>query len=123
MKTKFFKSATANVVITPVLVPDVEDRNWDVISSFEIQKTAYEFIENLSKKSVNIDHEDWTDIDWVKYVESYIVPVDMNFWEWEIITKGTWVVWIKLTEELYKQALEWEFTSVSMEWWWNSNEI
>ena len=119
---KIFKSSQANVVITPVLVPDVEDRNWDVITSDEIQKSAYEFIKNLNKKTINIDHQDWTDISWAEYVESYISPVDMNFWS-DVITKWTWVIWIKLPEDIYKQALNWDFWAVSMEWEWCVEKI
>ena len=120
---KIFKSSQANVVITPVLVPDVKDRNWDVITSDEIQKTAYEFITNLEDKSVNVNHEDWTDIEKAKFVESYIAPIDMNLWGWEIIVKWTWVVWIYLPDEVYKQAMDWEFGSVSMEWTWYVEKI
>ena len=116
MKQEIYKSAQANTVIVPVLVPDVEDRNWDIITQAEIQKTAYEFITNLEKKSVDIDHINGTDIEWAEFVESYIAPVDMELWENNIIKKGSWVVWIKLPEAIYKQALDWEFWAVSMDW-------
>jgi len=120
---KIFKSAVKNVIITPVLVPDTKDRNWDIITSEEIQKTAYEFIKNLDKKTINIDHESWTDVEWASFVESYIICKDTDFWDWEIIKKWTWVIWIKLPEDIYKQALNWDFWAVSMEWEWCVEKI
>jgi len=123
VKTKFFKSAITNTIIVPVLTPDLVDKNWDLITADEIQKTAYEFILNLEKKSVNIDHEDGTDIEDAKFVESFIAPVDLNFWDWNIIVKGSWLVWIQLPEAIYKEALKWNFTAVSMEGWGVANEI
>ena len=117
-KTKIYKSAVKNVVIVPVLAPDEVDRNWDIIDETEITKTAYEFIKNLNSKTVNLDHEDWTDLNWAEYVESYIAPIDLNFWDWDLILKWTWLVWIYLPDEIYKQAIDWAFSWISMEWYW-----
>lgn len=49
-----------------VLTPDIEDRNWDVITSEEIIKTADDFGANMQNKFLNIDHEDNTEIEKIK---------------------------------------------------------
>lgn len=62
-----------------VLTPDIMDRNGDIISEDEITKTAHDFMQNISEKYINIDHEDGTNIDKSKYsfVENFIAPTDI----------------------------------------------
>ena len=119
---KIKKSSIANVVIVPVLIPDEEDLNGDIITADEIQKTAYEFIENLASKEVNIDHTTEEVKDSV-FVESYIAPVDLDFGDGEIIPRGSWIVGIKLSDEYYAMALNGEFVGVSMEGFGFKQEI
>lgn len=100
-----------------VLTPDIEDRNWDIISEEEIIKTAHDFWANMWKKFLNIDHRDDTHIDKSEYVfvENFIAPADIIVWE-NIVKKWSWYVWIKfLNEKIYDLVKAWEFVWVSME--------
>jgi hypothetical protein len=123
MKTfKIKKSSIANVVVVPVLIPDEEDLNGDIISSEEIQKTAYEFIENLASKEVNIDHTT-EEVKDAEFVESYIAPIDLDFGDGETVPKGSWIVGIKLSDKFYEMAMSGEFVGVSMEGFGFKQEI
>lgn len=100
-----------------ILVPDEEDRNWDIISESEIIKTAHEFMINISEKFLNIDHKDNTHIEDTKfvYVENFIAPNDVIIWD-NVVKKWSWYVWIKfLDDDLYEDVKSWEFVWVSME--------
>jgi len=126
--SNLFKTDVSNVIIAPVLVPDVEDRNEDVISKQEIIKTAYEFIQNIQSKTINKNHEENSDIEGCYFVESFIVSEwmtkqwVMKMWDMEVPV-WTWVVWMKVTDEVYKQALDGEITSISMEWVWTIEQL
>lgn len=100
-----------------ILTPDNEDRNWDVINSDEIIKTAHDFWANMKDKFLNIDHKKDTHIDKKDYsfVENFIAPNDIIVWN-NIVKKGSWYVWIKFfNDELYNSFKLWEFVWVSME--------
>lgn len=64
-----------NTVLFVALVPFEIDRNGDIITEEEITKTAHDFVRNLSKKSVNVDHQEDTDITTAEFVESFVAPV------------------------------------------------
>lgn len=66
-----------NTVLFVALVPLEIDRNGDIITEEEITKTAHDFVRNLGKKAVNIDHEDNTVITTAEFVESFVAPVDI----------------------------------------------
>lgn len=89
-----------NTATFVVLEPDSVDRNWDKISENEIIKTAHEFMFNLDKKWVNVNHEKGTDVSSVFFVESFVAPVDIESGA-EIIKKWSWLVGMKFPEEIY----------------------
>lgn len=100
-----------------VLTPDIEDRNWDIISEEEIIKTAHEFGASMQDKYLNVDHEENSDIEKAKYqfVENFIAPNDIIIWEY-VVKRGSWYIWIKfLDDELYEWVKSWDFVWVSME--------
>lgn len=100
-----------------ILVPDEEDRNGDIISAEEIIKTAHEFMANIWDKFLNIDHKDDSHIDnsMFIYVENFIAPNDIIFWD-NVVKKWSWYVWIKfLDDDLYEDVKSGEFVWVSME--------
>lgn len=79
MKMQIIKTDNSfNTVLFVALVPFEQDRNGDIISDTEITKTAHDFVMNLSKKAVNVDHEKNTDIQTAEFVESFIAPVDIQ---------------------------------------------
>lgn len=69
------------------LVPDEVDRNGDLISEFEITKTAYEFMQNLSNKVVDVNHNNEDIVDTAKFVESFITPTEIILENGNIIPK------------------------------------
>jgi len=107
-----------NTVLFVALAPDEEDRNGDVITEDEITKTAHDFIRNLNKKAVNVDHKENTDIDNAEFVESFVAPVDISVWD-ETIQKWSWIIWIKFDEKTYTNIKKWEYIWISIEWKWN----
>ncbi len=96
------------------LVPDVEDRNGDIISAEEIVKTAHKFMADLQNKKVNVDHTDEM-VENAQFVESYINPSDQD-WDWNLIPKGSRILWIKFDDDTYEKILNWEFVGISIEW-------
>lgn len=104
------------IITFPVLVPDEKDFNWDIISQDEIVKTAINFALSLGTKQINFDHQDGTDTTEARFVETYILPIDMVM-EGGILPKGTWMVWIQFSETLYQKFIDGEIVGVSMEGW------
>ena len=104
-----------NVVLFIALVPEETDLNGDSISEAEITKTAYEFMQNLQEKKVNVTHKDGTDISGAIFVESYIVLTDTEY-EGSVIPKGSWIVGIQLDDENYQKVLDGDFIWISIEW-------
>lgn len=111
-----------NTILFVALSPFEIDRNWDMISENEITKTAHDFVKNLSKKSVNVDHEENTDIKTAEFVESFIAPVEIEVW-FETIPKWAWVVGIQFDDETYKAIQDGDFVGISIEWTWNREEV
>lgn len=106
-----------------ILTPNIEDRNWDIISEEEIIKTAHEFGANMQDKFLNIDHKDKSDIQKTKYiyVENFIAPCDIEIWE-NTVKKWSWYVGIKfLDKKLYEAVKSWEFVWVSMQGYFLKN--
>lgn len=103
-----------NTVLFVALVPLEVDRNGDMITEEEITKTAHDFVMNLSKKAVNVDHEDDTEIKTAEFVESFIAPVEIQV-GLETIPKGSWVVGIKFDDDTYKAIQDGDFVGISIE--------
>lgn len=111
-----------NTVLFVALVPLEVDRNGDMITEEEITKTAHDFVMNLSKKAVNVDHEDDTEIKTAEFVESFIAPVEIQV-GLETIPKGSWVVGIKFDDDTYKAIQDGDFVGISIEWFGKREEI
>lgn len=109
-----------NTVTFVVLEPDVADRNGDIISEDEIISTAHEFMINLVEKKINIDHDDDLEIDKeeAQFVESFITPVSIPVDENDEIKKGSRLVAIKFSDDLFKKIEDWEIVWISMQWEW-----
>lgn len=81
-----------------ILEPNSVDFNEQIISEEKIIKTAHEFMENLTQKYVNINHTEDSKQDDVKYVESFISPVDLVLGD-ATIKKDSWLVAFKFSDE------------------------
>lgn len=112
------KSTSHKTITFVILEPWVEDRNGDTIHEDEIIKTAHEFMSNLQTKKVNINHQAGTDQNGVRFVESFVLPVDLTFGE-DVVKQGSWLVAFKFDDEdLYDKVIKGEIIGVSMEWYW-----
>lgn len=116
------KSESHKTVTFVILEPWLEDRNWDIISADEIIKTAHEFVLNLDKKYVNVDHQEGTELEWVYFVESFVLPVDMSFADGDVVAWSRLVAFKFEDDTLYQQVLDGEFVWVSMEWYFVPSE-
>lgn len=117
------KSESHKTITFVILEPGLEDRNGDIISADEIIKTAHEFVINLDEKYVNVDHQPNTELDGVYFVESFVLPVDMDFDEGSVVA-GSWLVAFKFEDdELYQAVLDGEYVGVSMEGYWSPPEL
>lgn len=114
-QSKLVKTSDLHKTVTfVVLEPDVEDRNGDIIEADEIIKTAHNFVINLNKKYINVDHEEGTETDEAQIVESYISNEDVPVGA-EVIKKGSRFVGIKFSEDMYEKVKTGEIVGVSME--------
>lgn len=112
------KNEWLNTILFVALVPDEIDRNWDIISEFEITKTAHEFMANLQEKNIDIDHNPENTLDDFKFVESFISQNEIILENWNIIPKWSWIVWIKFEPEIYQKFVSWEYVWISIFWVW-----
>ncbi|AQY42394.1 XkdF-like putative serine protease domain-containing protein [Bacillus thuringiensis] len=92
-----------------VYEPGVEDAHQDFMTAEEIEKAAHEFL----KDSRDIDKQH----DFVpgagELVESYIAPDDLEI-NGQTITKGSWVIATKATDEVWEQIQNGDITGYSM---------
>ena len=92
-----------------VYEPDVEDVHGDFMDAETIEKAAHGFMEDYQQ--IDKQHDFTTNAG--KVVESYVAPVDMTVGE-TIITKGTWVLVTKATDEMWESIQKGEFTGYSL---------
>ena len=111
--TKVKEYNNAHKIVTfAVLVPDEEDLNGDIITADEVIKTAVDFAKNLAEKKINFDHEAGTETEEAWFVETYILPVELDG-----LPKGTWMVGIQFSDDLYQKVVDQKIVGVSMEGW------
>lgn len=92
-----------------VYEPDVEDAHGDYMDAETIEKAAHTFMEDYQQ--IDKQHDFTTNAG--KVVESYVAPVDMEIGETPI-TKGTWVLVTKATDEMWEGIQKGEFTGYSL---------
>lgn len=92
-----------------VYSPDEEDAHGDYMDAETIEKAAHNFMEEYQQ--IDKQHDFTTNAG--KVVESYVAPVDMTI-EDTTITKGTWVLVTKATDEMWEDIQKGEFTGYSL---------
>ncbi|AGK52026.1 hypothetical protein B1NLA3E_01210 [Bacillus sp. 1NLA3E] len=92
-----------------VYEPDVADAHDDIMNADEIEKAAHKFMKDFRNIDTQHDFERGAG----ELVESYIAPVDMDI-DGEIITKGSWVMVTKATDDIWESIKKGEFTGYSM---------
>lgn len=92
-----------------VYEPDVEDSHGDYMTATEIEKAAHGFL----KDARNIDKQHDFESGVGEVVESYIAPTDFELGD-ETITKGSWVLVTKASDEVWEEIKKGEITGYSM---------
>ena len=92
-----------------VYEPDVEDVHGDYMDAETIEKAAHGFMADYQQ--IDKQHDFTTNAG--KVVESYVAPVEMNIGD-TTITKGTWVLVTKATDEMWESIQKGEFTGYSL---------
>ncbi|WCS66551.1 prohead protease [Bacillus phage 0105phi7-2] len=85
------------------------DAHGDFMTAEDIEKSAHNFI----AKYRNIDAQHDFNAGAGEVVESYVAPVDMDI-NGETITKGTWVLVTKATDEIWKDIQDGKMTGYSL---------
>lgn len=109
VKPVFKADDPKQLVYGVVYEPDVEDAHKDFMTATEIEKAAHGFMENYQ----NIDKQHDFETEAGKVVESYIAPADIKIGE-TTITKGTWVLVTKATDDMWESIQKGEFTGYSL---------
>ncbi|WP_270393620.1 XkdF-like putative serine protease domain-containing protein [Bacillus paranthracis] len=89
--------------------PNTHDAHGDFMTAEEIEKSAHNFI----AKYRNIDAQHDFNAGAGEVVESYVAPVDMEI-NGETITKGTWILVTKATDEIWKDIKDGKMTGYSL---------
>ena len=92
-----------------VYEPETEDAHGDYMDAETIEKAAHSFMEDYQQ--IDKQHDFTTSAG--KVVESYVAPVDMTI-EDTTISKGTWVLVTKATDEMWESIQKGEFTGYSL---------
>lgn len=92
-----------------VYEPGVEDAHGDFATAEAIEKAAHDFLTKYRQIDTQHDFEAGAG----EVVESYIAPADMEI-AGEAITKGTWVMVTKATDEIWEAIQKGEYTGYSL---------
>lgn len=92
-----------------VYEPEVVDAHGDFMKSEEIEKAAHGFM----KDARNIDKQHEFESGMGEVVESYVAPADFTVGE-ATITKGSWVLVTKASDEVWESIQKGEVTGYSM---------
>jgi len=92
-----------------VYEPGVEDTHGDFMEASDIEKAAHGFMKSYQ----NIDTQHNFEAGAGELVESYVAPADFQVGE-ATITKGSWVIVTKATEEIWKSIKDGDITGYSM---------
>lgn len=103
------EEAAQQLVYGLVYEPDVEDAHGDSMSADEIEKAAHSFM----KDARNIDKQHDFNAGVGEVVESYIAPADFTIGD-ETITKGSWVMVTKASDEIWEDIRKGSITGYSM---------
>jgi hypothetical protein len=91
-----------------VYEPDVDDAHGDRMTAAEIEKAAHRFMTHQ-----NIDRQHNFQAGAGQVVESYIAPADLQVGG-QLITKGSWVMAVKASDEVWADIQKGAVTAFSM---------
>lgn len=92
-----------------VLVPDVEDKQGDIIPAEVIEAAAHEYL--ATSRALSKQHKELAS---AVVVESYIAPCEMTVGD-EAVAKGSWVIAVKVAaDDLWKRIRSGEYGGFSV---------
>lgn len=96
-------------LLGPVLVPESEDTQGDIVSAAEIRRAAHRFLEFY--QDIRLQHQRSTT---VKVVESFIAPHDLQLGV-ETVKAGTWLLGVHVTDDgIWQQVKSGKLTGFSI---------
>lgn len=101
--------AAEQILYGIVYEPLVKDAHDDYMTADDIEKAAHMFLKDY--RQIDKQHDFVSQPGEV--IESYIAPVDFTM-NGETITKGTWVMAVKVDDETWQGAQKGEFTGFSL---------
>ncbi len=97
------------IVYGIVYEPDVEDAHGDFMTAAEIEKAAHIFMKEYQQ--IDKQHDFTSEVG--KVIESYIAPADFEIGG-QHVTKGSWVMAVKVEDEMWTSIQKGEFTGFSL---------
>ena len=89
-----YKNDEQRIVFGPVLIPNEPDTDGDVVSAEHIETVAHKFVEEYG--NIDLQHS-LNNVG--KLVESYILPVDIDTGDGNIVPKGSWMMGVRVTDD------------------------
>lgn len=105
----FTKNEAEKLVYGVVYSPDETDAHGDFMKAEEIEKSAHQFL----KDARNIDNQHNFEAGAGEVVESYVAPSDIMIGT-DSITKGSWILVTKATDEIWESIQKGDITGYSM---------
>jgi len=96
-----YKNDEKRIVFGPVLIPDEPDSDGDVVSAEHIEQVAHKFVEEYG--NIDLQHS-LNNVG--KLVESYILPVDIDTGDNNIVPKGSWMMGARVTDDATWKAVK-----------------
>ncbi|WP_214788648.1 XkdF-like putative serine protease domain-containing protein [Exiguobacterium sp. s21] len=101
--------AAEQILYGVVYEPLVKDAHDDYMTADDIEKAAHMFLKDY--RQIDKQHDFVSQVGEV--IESYISPVDFTMGD-ELVTKGTWVMAVKVDDETWQAAQDGLFTGFSL---------
>ena len=105
------------ILFVPVLVPDVEDAQGDIVLKEDVEDTANRFLVEYAagEAELGLDHRETLDRTQAVIVQSWTEKVDATYGT-DTIPEGTWMLGIHIPDEaIWKSAKEGDRTGASIE--------
>lgn len=110
LTTPLWKDDAKQIVYGTVMQPDVPDSEGDTVSPEEIEQAAHRYLADSRKHDIQHNEQ----VAEVTPVESFIVPMDMEY-AGRPVLKGSWVMAVHVADpEVWQQVTKGELTGFSI---------
>lgn len=95
------------IAYMPVLVPDIEDAQEDVVTAEDVEAAAHRFAKEYAagQAQLGLDHRSTLDREAAIVVETWIEKADVTYGE-EIVSAGTWMIGVHAADAEVWQSLK-----------------